>query len=171
MREPVASKSNLNQVCVLVEGLEENSLNVLWEEVVNELDVTDFIVGGKSIDEIEKTSVVESATGEVESSETDFWLLLLDDVREISKHFISKEVLVANEDLKLAGWKNVTDGLESSRANLIEWDVELLHLLILLECLSDQSTTVISNDVSFDVEHLERVVRLETFGDPFGSCD
>lgn len=97
--------------------------------------------------------------------------MFLNDVGEVSKHLITKEVFVTNENLKFTGWKNITDSLESSRTNLIQRNIELFHFLVFLKSLSDQGTTVISNDVSLDVQDLEGVVRFKTFGDPLSSCD
>lgn len=65
MAEAVAHQSDLGQGRVLVEGLQENGLNGLTEEVILEFDDTDLFVELECINEVDQAGVIETAAGEV----------------------------------------------------------------------------------------------------------
>lgn len=62
MRQSISAQSDLNQVSILVQSLQKNCFNVLTEEIINELNMTNLVVGSKCIDEIKESCVVQPTT-------------------------------------------------------------------------------------------------------------
>ena len=69
MAESVTRQGNFSQAGVFVQGFEEDSFHVFGEEVVGELDGADVFVVLKGIYQINETSIVQPAAGEVKFSE------------------------------------------------------------------------------------------------------
>jgi len=63
--ETVAYQSDLGQGRILVKRLQENGLDGLTEEVILKFDDTDLFVELEGINEVNESSVIETAAGEV----------------------------------------------------------------------------------------------------------
>lgn len=167
--ESISLHGNLDQSRVLVQSLQKDRLDIFREEVVDELDVRDLGVIGKSVDEVKKSCVVESAGAEVEFLQGAVLSLLSDDVWEVGKDLISQEVLGRCKNLEFTGRQDVADGLKTGWSNLIEGDVDLLDAIIALESLGDEDAAFITDDVATDVEDFKGGVLFKPFGDPLCS--
>ena len=65
MTETISNKGNLSQSCVFIQGLQEDSLDWLTEEIVLKLHNIDLFVELQGINQVDKTGIVKSATWEV----------------------------------------------------------------------------------------------------------
>ena len=97
--------------------------------------------------------------------------MFCDDVREICQYFITQEVIVARQNLQFACGQCITYGLETIWTKLITRYVEFFEFLIASQCLCEQHTSIVFDDIAFDIEAFKCAVLFESFGDPLGTSN
>ena len=104
--ETISEQTNVDQSSIFVELLEHEGFDWLTEEIVSKFDLTDEFVVLESIDQEEKSRVVQFAWREVKTlqlggTSADFpWY----DHSKNLENFIAKEVFIANECLNVGSW-------------------------------------------------------------------
>ena len=123
------------------------------EEVVRQFDGADLLVSLEGVYQVDEARVVQAARAEVEFLELGgTGTVAHDHLREEFEDGISEEVFIADESLQVCLWQDIAEHLEASWTNLVEGDVELAQIWCVLETLSQQDHTLVSNDVAFDIE-------------------
>ena len=100
VRESVPLKTDVDQCRVLVQCFKHDGFDLLAEEVVGELDLTDALVFLESLDEEDQASVVQSARTEIKSLQFRSTIAIaLNHTGEDLQDLIAKEVFVAHKSL------------------------------------------------------------------------
>lgn len=146
-------EANIHQSRILVQGFQHDCFNLFTEEVVRQFDGADLLVPLEGVYQVDQARVVQAARAEVKFLQLSGTSSVSHD--HLCKEFedrISKEVFIADESLQVCLWQDIAEHLEASWTNLVERDVELAQIWCVLETLSQQDHTLVSNDVAFDIE-------------------
>ena len=125
----------------------------------------------KSVDQEDETGIVQSATRKVELLELAGRAATGQDVGEVSHHFVTKEVLVADQVLDLCIRQNLAKCLEAWRTDLILGTVQVFETWSILQGLREYDHAIVANHVALNVEIFKRLVLSDSLGDPFGALD